>query len=61
MATTGTKINLAKFIVKKMLKIFKEKEKGSLKQEKENRIILISNSVRDSHHTLCKVREDFAT
>ena len=61
MATTGTKINLAGFIIKKMLKILKEKEKEVSSKRKKNFIVLVCHSVRDSHYTLCKVREDFAT
>ena len=37
MATTGTKINLAGFIIKKMLKILKEKEKEA--SSKRNKVL----------------------
>ena len=35
MASIGTKINLARFIIKKMLKILKEKEKEAQSKQKK--------------------------
>ena len=40
MATTGTKINLAGFIVKKMLKILREKEKEASSKRKKTSLSL---------------------
>ena len=40
MASTGTKINLAGFIIKKMLKILREKEKGTTSKRKKTSLSL---------------------
>ena len=42
MATTGTKINLAGFIIKKMLKILKEKEKKASSKRKKTSLSLFA-------------------
>ena len=42
MATTGTKINLARFIIKKMLKILHEKENKAPSKKKKTSLSLFS-------------------
>ena len=42
MASTGTKINLARFIIKKMLKILREKEKETTSKRKKTSLFLFA-------------------
>ena len=60
MASIRTKINLARFIMKKMLKILKEK-KGSSKQAKENVIVSVRGSLYNPYYTLHKILGAIAT
>ena len=55
MATTDTKINLAGFIVKKMLKILKEKEKKASSKRKKTSLSLFAIS-----YLGCKIFADLA-
>ena len=61
MASIGTKINLAQFIMKKMLKILSEKEKEAKSKRKKTSKSLFAVPLRDSHYALCKILRDFAT
>ena len=60
MASTGTKINLAGFIIKKMLKILREKEKEATRKRKKTSLSLFAIPYV-TLNALCKVHGDFAT
>ena len=53
MASTGTKINLVGFIIKKNVEDSPWEREGSYKQEEENFTVSVCHPVRDSHYALC--------